>query len=297
MQDNKNLLYLAALTLILVWGTAYTLVGYTVDYIAPVWMVAARTLIAAILLVSYALLRGNKFPRLTDKRWIWYSYMGVIGMAAPFYFTAKGQIHVDSGLTSILVGFMPLLTIIMAHFFIKSEPLSPRKALGFVVGFFGIFILFLPDPFRWEVISNWKGQGYIILAATFYAALTIIAKRAPDTPASVGAAMMLISAAFFSMLMALGAGMPSKLPPTPAMLSLLALAIGSTGFAQIIYLRIIQVSGPSFVAKINYLVPICSLIAGIMFLDEAFHWRSVIAMAIIFTGLFIARSSSKSANL
>ena len=295
MHDNKNLLYFAALALILIWGTAYTLVGYTVDYISPVWMVAARTFIAAVLLVGYALLRGHKFPSLKDKRWRWYPIMGVIGSAAPFYFTAKGQINVESGLTSILVGFMPLLTIVMAHFFIKTEPLNPRKALGFFIGFLGIIILFLPDPFRWELISNWKGQGFIIIAATFYASLTIIAKRAPDTPASVGAAMMLISAAFFSMIAALYAGVPSELPPAPAMISLLALAVGSTGFAQIIYLRVIQMSGPSFIAKLNYLVPICSLIAGIVFLDEAFKWRSVVALVIVFTGLLIARSA-KSAN-
>ena len=276
---NKNHLYIASLALILIWGTAYTLVGYTVDYITPVWMVAARTFIAAILLVGYALLRGHKFPPLKDKRWIWYSFMGIIGSAVPFYFLAKGQVDVESGLTSILVGFMPLLTIVMAHFFIKSEPLSPRKALGFFIGFLGIIILFLPDPFRWELINNWQGQGYIVLAAAFYAALTIIAKRAPETPASVGAAMMLISAAFFSALAALYTGVPGDIPPVSAIIALLALAVGSTGFAQIIYLRIIQVSGPSFIAKINYLVPICSLIAGIIFLDEAFRWRSVIALS------------------
>ena len=53
-------------------------------------------------------------------------------------------------------------------------------------------------------------------------------------------------------------------------------------------------SGPSMIAKINYLVPVFALIFGIIFLSEEFSWRSVAAMMIIITGLLIARNEDKS---
>jgi len=294
--NKTNFTLLASVAIILIWGTAFTLVGYTVKHITPAWLVTGRTVIAAIILTIYAYISGYKLPRLTDERWLWFGYMGFIGMAAPFYFMAKGMEEVngvtlvDSGLAAILVGVMPLITIVLAHFFIKGEQLTWRKSIGFIVGFIGIVTLFLPEPFKWELISHWRSQGLIILTAICYAVLAIIAKRAPQTPSALGASMMLIWAAILSLTWALVSGVPKEMPPVSALTALFALAIGATGFAQILYFKLIKVSGPSLIAKINYVVPICSLAAGIIFLDEPFRLRSVAAMCIIVAGLLIARS-------
>jgi len=291
MQDNKTLIYGAIAGLVLLWGTAFTLIGYAVDYVSPVWIVATRTTIAAIVLTAYTLLRGHRFPPLKDKRWLWYLAIGFIGLTLPFYFTARGQMHVDSGLAAILIGFMPMITIVLAHFFVEGEALNWRRWIGFVVGFIGIVLLFLPEPFAWELISNWKSQGFILLSAVCYSVMVILVKRAPKTPASLGTAMMLIMGAAMSLVWAVVMdGVPPSLPPTSVMLALAALAVGATGFANILYFRLVEVRGPGLIAKINYIVPICSLIAGIIFLNEQFSMRAVLAMAVIITGLLIVRS-------
>ncbi len=290
MAHNKTLFDAACLAVILIWGTAYTLVGFIVDTISPAWMVAVRTTIAALVLTAYALWRGHRFPNLRDKTWRWYGGMGFIGMALPFYLSAHGQIKVDSGLTAILVGVMPLITIVLAHFFVKGERLSVRKALGFIIGFLGIIYLFLPVPFAWEVVQDWQSQGLILFTALCYASLTIIAKRAPETSPSLGAAIMVISAAILSVIYALSNGLPQTMPPRSALFALLALSLGATAFAQILYLRLIQISGPSFVSKLAYLVPVASIIAGIIYLDEVLSWGLVGAMLVIFVGLLIAKS-------
>ena len=293
MQTNKTLLYGAAVLVVLIWGTAYTLIGHIVNFISPAWVVAVRTSLAALILVLYVYMTGHKLPPLKDKRWLWYGYMGFIGMALPFYFTAKGQIVVDSGLTAILAAVMPLITIVLAHFFVPDERLSWRKAIGFILGFAGIVYLFLPSPFKWELISEWRAPSLILLTALCYALLSIIANRAPKTPASVGAAIMLIFSAVLSGIWALSTGVPDTMPPLSAIIDLVLLALGATAFAQILYLKLIEISGPSLIAKLVYLVPICSIIAGIIFLDEPFSWRLVIAMGIIFAGLLIAKSGEK----
>jgi len=297
MAHNKALFYAACLAIILIWGTAYTLGGFIVDSIAPGWMVAIRTTIAASVLSLYALWRGHRFPAFSDKTWRWYGTMGFVGMALPFYLSAQGQIEVDSGLTSILVGVMPLITIVLAHFFVKGEHLTVRKTLGFFIGFVGIIYLFIPVPFKWEMIQNWQSQGLILVTALCYAAMTIIAKRAPEIAPSLCAAMMVFSAAIFSVIYVLiyswGTGFPQTMPPRSALIALLALALGATAIAQILYLRLIQISGPSFVSKLAYLVPVAAIIAGIVYLDEVFSWRLVIAMLVIFIGLLIAKSDQK----
>jgi len=56
------------------------------------------------------------------------------------------------------------------------------------------------------------------------------------------------------------------------------LGLGSTAFATIIYLYIIEQTGPSTLAKINYFVPLASVVLGISFLNEPFTWRMVVRL-------------------
>ena len=293
METRNSLLYGAALITVILWGTAYTLIGYIVDYMSPAWLVAVRVTIAAVVLTGYALLRGHRFPPLRDPVWRWYWVIGFFGMTFPFYLSAKGQMSIDSGLTAVIAGVMPLITIVLAHFFIKGEHLSWRKGLGFLIGFAGIVFLFIPIPLKWNLVDTWQAQGLILIMAFSYALVTIIVKRAPKTPASVGAAMMLISASIMALAWAFSTGIPETRPPNSALLAIVFLALGGTGVAQILYLRIIEVKGPSFIAKMVYVVPIFSIISGIIFLDEPFSWRSILALMVIFAGLLIARAGEK----
>jgi drug/metabolite transporter (DMT)-like permease len=296
-QGSSLSLYITIALVVLIWSTAYTLMYYTVysGGFPAEWIPAARTTLPAIAITVYVFMRGLSLPPLKDSRWVWYGLMGFLGMTAPFYLLAKGNAHgVESGLSSILTnGVTPLITIVLAHFLVKSERLSWRKSTGFVIGFIGVVFLFLPENLSWKLISDWQAQSFILLVALSYSLAAIVAKRAPETPASVGAAIMLITAALTALALALPNGLPHGDYSGGVLLALFALSILSTGVSDILYLRVIQMSGPSMIAKINYLVPIFALIFGMVFLTEDFSWRAIAAMMIIITGLLIARNDEK----
>lgn len=279
---------LLSFILIIIWGSAYTMVGVGVKYMTPIWLVAYRLVIGAVFITTYVIATGAKFPKLSDLRWLWYFGLGMTGMVIPFFLLSTGQVHVDSGLTAIIVGAMPLMTIILAHFF-ADERLNLMKAIGFFVGFLGIVILFLPDNLSLELVSDWKSQVLIVLAAFCYAVTTVAAKRAPKTPSAVGAGMMLICSAVVGVIGALFTGLPEALPAMPGLLSAAGLGIGSTALATILYLYMIEQTGPSVLAKINYFVPVASVVFGIWLLSEPFTWRMVISFIVILIGIFIAK--------
>ena len=284
-------LYIA---LVLIWGSAYTMVGAGVDYISPIWLVAYRLIIGAALVTAYVYAKGMRLPPLQDVRWRWYCLLGFTGSALPFFLLSTGQVSVDSGLTSIIVGAMPLMTIILAHFY-AHERLNAQKLLGFIIGFIGIVILFLPDNLMLKLVSDWKAQLLIIAAAFLYAVTTILAKRAPKTSSSIGAAMMLICAAPIACLGGLIEGLPTSIPAAMGLWMVLGLAIGSTAIATILYLYVIDEKGASMMAKINYFVPIASVFFGCALLDEPFSWRMVASFVIIAIGVMIARIEPKAA--
>ena len=46
---------------------------------------------------------------------------------------------INSSETGILIGFMPIFTIIGSHYFFKYEQLTANKVFGFILGFIGLF--------------------------------------------------------------------------------------------------------------------------------------------------------------
>jgi len=285
-------LYSIAAILILTWGLAYPMVSVAVRDVSPIWLVASRTSIAAVLLVSYAKLRGRSFPSLTDTRWLWFGLMSMTGIVVPFFLFAHAQITVDSGICAIIASAMPIFTIILAHFF-ANEVLSWRKFIGFLIGFLGIIVLFLPDNMSLELVSDWKAQLLAVGAALLYAITTILAKRAPDTPPSVAAAMMVLCAAIVSTACAITSGVPSEFPSAIAVTMVIGLGVGSTAYANILYLYVVRKTGASTLARINYFPAIISVAAGVWFLKEDFTWKIVIAFAVIVIGMVISRSGKK----
>lgn len=285
-------LLVCAVTLVMIWGSAFTMVGVGVDYISPIWLVAGRLIFGCCVVTLYAMLRGRRFPPLSDVRWRWYAGLGITGTVLPFFLLSVGQQTIDSGITSIIVGGMPLITILLAHF-LTDERLTIPKLLGFTLGFFGIFVLFLPDSFELSLIADWRAQLLILGAALSYAITTVFAKRAPKTPASIGAAMMLLCGAIPALFFALLSGIPAQSPPLIGYLMVIGLGLGSSGFANILYLWVIEKSGPTVLARINYFTPVASVFFGVTLLDEPFTWKIVLAFSIVIAGVMISRIKSK----
>jgi len=290
-------LFLAyAITLILVWGSAFTMVDVAVISLSPIWLVASRIALAAVLVTAYIYFKGLRLPKLSDVRWRWYAVIGTTGMVLPFFLIGEGQKTIDSGISAILVGAMPLITIILAHFF-TDERITPMKLIGFIIGFCGIIVLFLPKDFSLSLVSDWKAQVFVLMAAFCYGMTTVTAKRAPQTNSEVGAAMMLICGAVIAMVWALVEGIPATPPDPIAYWMVLGLAVGSTGIATIMYLHMIDVKGPTTLAAINYFVPVASVLFGVWLLDEKITLQVVLAFITIIIGVIISRIKPSKAAL
>lgn len=279
---------LFALTLVIIWGSAFTMIDVAVRSVPPIWLVASRLVLGAIVVIAYAYMKGLRFPPLSDKRWLWYAVLSLTGMVFPFFLVSVGQKTVESGISAILTGAMPLMTIILAHFF-TQERMTLMKFIGFLIGFCGLIVLFLPKDFSLNLISDWKAQSLILLAAFFYGVTTVIAKRAPETNANLGASMMLLCGALAASIWALFEGIPQTAPEPIAYWMILLLAIGSSGFATIVYLYVIEVKGPTLLATVNYIVPVASVLFGVWFLGESLTLQKLIAFFVIIVGVIISR--------
>src|SRR5262245_36065769 len=125
LKDWLMLLALAAF-----WGSNYMFVKLGVSAVPPATLVAARLAVGAAVLIAVVRALGHTFPPL-GRTWLSYAVIALVGNCVPFWFIAWGQQHIESALAGILMAFMPLVTLLLAHRFTPGERMTLARVGGF----------------------------------------------------------------------------------------------------------------------------------------------------------------------
>jgi len=132
------------LTLAAMWGSSYSVIKISISTIEPTVLVAGRLLVGVcVIFIVFKVRRMSLSRKLGD--WISYSITGILGSALPFLLITYGEQTVDSALASILMGMVPITTVLLATLMIPDERLTPRIALAVGGGLLGIIILTGPS--------------------------------------------------------------------------------------------------------------------------------------------------------
>jgi drug/metabolite transporter (DMT)-like permease len=165
------------LALVALWGSGVTFVKLGVSAVPPATLVAARLTIGAVILVVVVRALGHTFPPL-GRAWLPYVVIALVGNCLPFWFITWGQQHIDSALAGILMGVMPLVTLILAHRFAPGERMTAQRLGGFALGFLGVVVLMGP-----AALSGLAGtqltamaQASVLCGAICYAANSVITR-------------------------------------------------------------------------------------------------------------------------
>lgn len=276
--------------LVLIWGTAFALIEIALADVGPWWLTASRIGIAALLLTAVLLARGESLP-VDVRSWCWFAWLGAVGNVAPFVFISWGQQSVPSSIAGILMASMPLMVIVLAARLLPDEPLSKAKIGGFTLGFVGLALMM--DPGEW---LQWRSAGAellaplaVLLGALGYALNSVTVRMMPPLSGLVLASGVIIAASIEALI---GAILFEPLPgliATDVWLSILALAVFPTALGALILYPLVRRAGASFVAITNYLVPVCAVIVGVVFLSEQLQTTDYTGLCLILLGIAIAQ--------
>lgn len=281
-------LYLGAL--VLLWGSAFLLTRFAVSGLPPFTVVAGRLTIAAVILVPLVVILGLKFPK-DRRRWGFLVTIAITGNCIPFALLTWAQQHIDSGLAGIYMSIMPLLVIVLAHFFVDGETLTRQKLAGFIIGFCGMVVLFFPalsgmvstDP------TVLLAQLATLGTAVCYGITSIIIRRSPETNPVVSTAVVMAIAASIMIPLSLGDQVEIANVPQASIIAVLTLGIGATALATIILYKAIAEAGPSFVSMINYAIPVYAVFLGALVFGESLPGRAFVALALILVGIAVSQ--------
>ncbi|MES0128432.1 DMT family transporter [Mesorhizobium sp. M0029] len=127
---------------VVLWATGFIGARYAMPWAEPFTFLAARFVIAALLLAGLMLVLGSK--RATRAEALHATVSGIlmhgIYLGAVFWAIHRGM---PAGLSALIVGLQPLITAVLAGRFL-GEDILPRHWAGLAVGLVGVIIVLWP---------------------------------------------------------------------------------------------------------------------------------------------------------
>lgn len=273
----------------LIWGASFLGVSLALDGFGPISIAAGRIALGALTLGMVTLVMRIPLPR-DPVIWGYTGAMAILSNALPFFLLSWSQQHVTSGFAGITMAAIPLFVIGLAHGFVPGERLTRAKTVGFATGLVGVAVLIGPGVLTptGAALESVARLG-CLCASLSYAVGAIVIRRCPPVHPVAFGFMALGLASIMMVPLALAVeGMPPT-PPPQAVAALIYLGLLPTGLATLLLVRIIRSAGPSFLAQVNYHVPVWSVILGVIVLSEDLPGRFLLALAIIIGGLMFSR--------
>lgn len=273
--------------LALIWGCSFLAIRTALDEVTPLTSVAHRTLWAMLVLWGVVAVMRLPVPR-APKVWIGFLGMGLLNNVIPFGLMAWGQLHIETGLTSILNASTAIFGVIAAALFLADERLTPRKAIGVALGFFGVATAIGLENFRNFDLRS-LAQLAIIAGTICYALAGVWARHfLSGLPPQVAAAGMLTGSTLITVPLAWMIDGPITLDLQPVTL----LAIGyysliATAGAYLLYYRVLALAGSGNLALVTLLIAPVAIVLGAVVRGEVLSPHAFAGFALLALGLAI----------
>jgi drug/metabolite transporter (DMT)-like permease len=267
-------------------GIPYALTKISQITIPPLTGVAARVLIAAIVLWVFVFISGTKLsmPGSCVRRLF---IQGFISCVIPYTLIAYGQTTVNSALAAILNSTTPLFVCVVSLLWARHESLTPGRLVGVWVGLSGVILIAGVNSLT-GLGQDTFGQAAIILASASSAVAAIQGRRLNDVAPELAAAGTLTCGAVI--LVPLCFVVEAPLHSTPSVGSITALLINAfvaTALRSVIYFRLLRTIGSMATTSVSYFKPAVGVLIGFTLMGEEPTWAAAIGLLAIFLGVAV----------
>jgi drug/metabolite transporter (DMT)-like permease len=272
------------LLLALIWGGSFLAIRTALDEIPFVTSVAWRVAPAALALWLWVLWRRIPLP--APGAWGALAVMGLLNNVVPFGLMAWGQLHITTGLTSILNAGTAVFGVLAAAL-LADERLTPRRALGVALGFAGVATAIgLRELLALDLRS--LAQLAVVGGTISYALAGVWAKRRLRGMAPEAAAMgMLTCSAAIAVPAALviDGWRPPGQPDT--LLAVGYYAVVATAVAYLLYYRVLAMAGAGNLLLCTLLIAPVAILLGALVRGERLEPAAFAGFALLALGLLI----------
>lgn len=270
------------------WGIPYLLIKVAVDELHPVVLVAARTVIAAALLLPLAAARGVIRPVL--RRWKPLVLFCLVETLVPWVLLSDAERHLSSSTTGLLVAGVPLVGTVLALLQRDGERVAPLGLLGLLVGFAGVAALVGLDTGG----TSWTAVLEMAVVVVGYACGPAVLTRWLGAESGLGVIALTVTLAALVYVPWSLFLLPDRMPTGKVVLSVLVLGSVCTAVAFLMLFGLVAELGPVRATVFTYVNPAVAVLAGVLVLDEPFTASTAAGFALILAGSVLATRGRRS---
>src|SRR5258708_36421540 len=286
------------LILCCIWGSTWLFIKIGLADLPPIPFAGIRFTLASLILTLMVLARRAAWPR-TYREWALIAVSGVLAFSLNYGLVFWGEQYISSGLAALLQSTLPAFGLIIAHYYLPGEPMTPAKIAGVTMGVIGVGVVFSNQLQASGPKALWGSAALVFSAfCAAYSNVLVKAYGLKLQPSVLAAGQML-----FGLLPLFLVGIPLEGNPLHlhwtmmALVALFYLAIVGTVVAFLLYYWLVQHMDVTKTMLIALVTPVGAVMLGIVVLHEQMHWRTLVGRALIICGigLIVTRRTKKAA--
>ncbi len=260
--------------------------------IPPFTSVAIRFAIATLILLAVAKATGVKLGAQPYEKTLWL-VNGAMFFSVSYGVVYWSEQYVPSGLASILFATFPLLVTLFAHLFLPGEPIRLREALGAVVAFAGVIVIFSEDLAKIGGPKTELAAAVLLLSPLVSALSSVIVKKFGGAihPISLSAMPMAVAASVMTVMALLFERDRPIAWTRTSVASLAYLAVCGSAVTFTLYYWLLRRVRASRVALIAYATPVIAVATGVAFLGEPLTSRFLVGGLLVIAGVAFSAQS------
>lgn len=281
------------IALCMCWGFNQITIKVAAAGISPIMQAGLRSIIATVLLLVWARLRGIPLLR-RDGTLAGGMAAGAL-FAAEFVFIYAGLAYTAASRMVVFIYLAPCLTALGLQWFVPGERLNAGQWAGVALAFLGVALAFA-DGFSTARGSSLIGDAFGVIAATLWAATTVLIRSTRLSSASATKTLFyqLGISALALPLASLAAGEPGIIALTPKVVASLAYQSVIVAFASYLawfWLLTRYLAGR--LAVFSFLTPLFGVAFGVMILSEPISAAFLGAALLVGAGIFLVNKPAK----
>lgn len=257
-----------------------------------------RFVIAGILVLLFSTVKKGRFvfPKRSTIGGI--IAIGMTQTALQYLFFYIGVANTTGFKASVLSAAPSFFAVIIAHFIFKDDRITFYKALGCIIGAFGLLALGMGNQDSGSAESfSMFGDGFIVLAMLSFALSAPICKATSnygDTEV-ITAYSLVIGGTTLTVIGFLGGGQLDNI--TVQGVLLLCYLGGLSAISVTVWNLLLKYNSVAMINMYNFLVPVFGTIFSALFLDEnVFKFWNIFALILACVGICIVNIPAKSNN-
>ena len=292
---RERALAITAFTIVcVVWGTTYLAIRVAVETIPPLLLTSIRFVIAGIVMLAIARLRGERIPTrrstLANLAFVGFLMVGIGNLAVVW-----AEQWVPSGLAALFVATAPFWMALMEMFRTGGERLDKRGAFGMFIGFVGVALLVTPKGAGGSYDMHFVLGALAIQFGSMAWQLGSVRGKyyLKDVPLLASASLQMLFGGIIVGIVGLLIGEPARLSFTPRTFWALAyLTIFGSIIAYSAYVYALAHMRTTQSSLYAYVNPVVAVILGWLILGEQLNGLSIVAMVVILGGVALVQTAA-----